>query len=403
MSAKRTEAWRAGLLAAVLVCFLAALSGAETRTTPVAAASDGTRAGEYDNDTGLGFKWGGDARTRIDISAPSDMDARVRLLGRLRIGANGTFADNKAFWGFRLETNANNAVTHDSTLAGGDLNNGATRGDNFGIGRVYLGIQPSPKVAVTIGRMANPFWTSEAVFDEDLDPPGVAFNWRVFEGGDADTIKNVNMALMWAPVRELGALSNDPYAILSQLRGQIGPVRAGVGLYYFDNLNAVSALGGVTTGATGMFQAATQVISTTGFFTEDQIAVVHGKVVVPFKISGRPFSIGGELFGNVSVSKENLGWEVRGDAEDLWSGRGHLLFRQVQQDATFAPWACSELGRGTGYRSGFEAHFQRPIVGPLNIGLTYFRMDRDRPLIGTVPGLSTGKEDAFQVDFFAPF
>jgi len=374
---KQTMGLTRHLLAGLALMLAASLSWAATMETPVQAAGGGAAADEYVKKSDLGFQWNGDARIRGDFRDRSDGPAggaeffRPRLRTRLRLGAEGAFADNKAAWGFRLATYANQ-VSRNVTLAGGDLNGAA--GVDLGVDMAWMAFNPHPDVVLTAGKMPNMHGASEMIFDGDLTPAGLNVAWDIFHGSDDDLLRNVSFTGGFYPIRELALTTADPFAILTDLNGTLGPVDLGLGFYWYTGLNAVPF-----GGAAGMVQAGNQVRAT-GTFVDDQMAVIDGRASWDFDIRDFPMTLSGEVAANVMESTQCLGYEARLDMWDIFKGNAWLLYRDVGQDATFSPWADSNLGEGTGFHAGVEVGWTRPITSNVDLGLSWMRFDSFQPL-----------------------
>lgn len=365
------------MLVGLALLLAVSLGWADTTNAPVQAAGSGSSADEYAKKSDLGFQWKGDARVRMDVSQSSGTVLRPRLRIRARIGAGGQFAEN-ATWGFRLGTASNNVTSRNLTIAGGDAN---AAGFQFGIDQAFLGFQPHEDVKIVVGKWSNPFGIGEMVFDGDLTPPGAYVSWDIFHGSDDDLLRNVNWTTAWSPIREIGGVTADPFAVMTELSGELGPTEGGVGLYWFTGLNAQGPAGGAPRGAAAMGQAANQVRAN-GLFVDDQMAVVSGRIKYPFEIQDFPLAVGGAVIYNAMESTQNLGYEARVDFPELFGGKGRALYRDIGQDATFSPWADSDLGGGTGFHSGIEIGYSRPIAKNVWWALEYYHFDTFQPLTG---------------------
>ncbi len=364
-----------GVLTGASLLLLASTGWAATGNTPVQAAGGGAAAEEYAKKSDLGFQWNGDARLRLDTRFRIHTVADPRFRLRLRVGAKGTFAGDGGFWGFGLATNANDAVSRNITLSGGDI--GGT-GGNFGVDLAYLGFRPHERVSLVLGKMANPYWASDNVFDPDLTPEGVALGWSIYPGQKTDVIRNVRLTTGYFWVREFANVTADPYAMMTQVRSTIGPVDTGLGFYWYGGLRNVP---------NAMNQAPRQWVG--GRFAMDQMGVIHGKAAVPFKVQQFPMSVGGDIWFNTSTkgiagSKQKLGWEARLDFPQLgkWNGMwGKLMIRGAEslQFSTFSPWADSDLGEGTGFKAGVHAKYTVPVAKNVEVGAAYFHYDQFTP------------------------
>jgi Putative porin len=151
----------------------------------------------------------GDARLRYEvrtaqagapdtITPPGENTQRNRARYRLRLGLRGTLADDW-FFGLRLETSANSRstnVTIGDEASGGPFSKGS---DGINVGQAYLGYKGFRDITLTGGRMPNPLITTSMIWDADINPEGIAEQWKhtfnlSFGGGQtsaaADTSKD---------------------------------------------------------------------------------------------------------------------------------------------------------------------------------------------------------------------
>ncbi len=130
----------------------------------------------------------GDVRTRYEtrtaetgspdfINPAGDNTQRNRARYRLRLGLRGTLADDWCF-GLRLETSSNPRSTN--VTIGDDSSSGpfAKNSDGINVGQAYLGYKGFRGVTLTAGRMPNPLVTTSMTWDSDINPEGVAEQWK---------------------------------------------------------------------------------------------------------------------------------------------------------------------------------------------------------------------------------
>src|SRR5436853_530194 len=129
----------------------------------------------------------GDARVRYedrgggrpdDVSGnPNDWQERERERYRLRIGLRGTLADDW-FFGIRLETS--NKRNSTNVTFGGDGSTGPFAKDDDGIfvGQAYFGYTGFKDIKLTVGRMPQPLVTTLMTWDADINPEGLAEQWK---------------------------------------------------------------------------------------------------------------------------------------------------------------------------------------------------------------------------------
>lgn len=125
----------------------------------------------------------GDARVRYEIrqGQTDSQDTLQRNLPRyrLRLGLRGILADDW-FFGVRLETGTNprsaNVTFGDDT--GGGNGPFAKNSDGIFVGQAYLGYKGFKDITLTVGKMPNPMVSTLMVWDPDINPEGLAEQWK---------------------------------------------------------------------------------------------------------------------------------------------------------------------------------------------------------------------------------
>jgi Putative porin len=107
----------------------------------------------------------------------NDWYERHRERYRLRVGLRGTLADDW-FFGLRLETNSDPRSTN--VTFGGESSGGpfAKGDDGIFVGQAYFGYTGFPDFKFTGGRMPQPLLTTSLVWDDDINPEGLAEQWK---------------------------------------------------------------------------------------------------------------------------------------------------------------------------------------------------------------------------------
>jgi hypothetical protein len=129
-------------------------------------------------------------RTADDVDHPNDWLERKRERYRLRLGLRGTLADDW-FFGLRLETSTNPRSTNvtfaddTSTITPGASGNTKTingpfakNSDGINVGQAYLGYRGFHDITLTAGRMPQPLITTLMTWDADINPEGLAEQWK---------------------------------------------------------------------------------------------------------------------------------------------------------------------------------------------------------------------------------
>src|ERR1700736_4949716 len=111
------------------------------------------------------------------VAGVHDWQERERERYRLRLGLRGTLADDW-FFGIRLETNSNSRstnVTFGDEASGGPF---AKNSDGINVGQAYLGYKGFKDITLTAGKMPNPLVNTLMVWDPDINPEGLAEQWK---------------------------------------------------------------------------------------------------------------------------------------------------------------------------------------------------------------------------------
>ncbi|HEX4640530.1 MAG TPA: putative porin [Chthoniobacterales bacterium] len=106
---------------------------------------------------------------------PNDTLKRSRERYRLRLGLRGTLMDDW-FFGLRFETSTNPRSTN--VTFGDDAGPFGKASDSIGVGQAYLGYSGFRDIRLTAGKMPNPLVTTLMVWDADINPEGLAEQWK---------------------------------------------------------------------------------------------------------------------------------------------------------------------------------------------------------------------------------
>jgi cell division protein FtsB len=134
------------------------------------------RGGQTDDDSPL-------AKPANGVAGHDDWQERERERYRLRLGLRGTLADDW-FFGVRLETSQNPRSTNvtfgddTSTSSAGGGGPFAKGSDGINVGQAYLGYRGFHDITLTGGKMPNPLVSTWMVWDPDINPEGLAEQWK---------------------------------------------------------------------------------------------------------------------------------------------------------------------------------------------------------------------------------
>ena len=152
--------------------------------------------GQSDDESPLGHPGAG-------VAGHDDWQEKERERYRLRLGLRGTLADDW-FFGIRLETNTSSRstnVTFGDETSGGPF---AKNSDGVFVGQAYAGYKGFKDITLTGGRMPNPLVSTLLVWDPDINPEGLAEQWKhtfVFGGGEVAPASYSKDGKMVAPVQ----------------------------------------------------------------------------------------------------------------------------------------------------------------------------------------------------------
>ncbi len=120
-------------------------------------------------------RWGTTAGAVPGNPGPNDTLKRDRERYRLRLGLRGTMADDW-FFGLRLETSTNPRSTN--VTFDDDAGPFGKASDAIGVGQAYIGYKGFRDITLTVGKIPNPLVTTLMVWDADINPEGMAEQWK---------------------------------------------------------------------------------------------------------------------------------------------------------------------------------------------------------------------------------
>jgi hypothetical protein len=154
------------------------------------------------------------------IAGRDDWQERERERYRIRLGLRGTLLDDW-FFGIRLETNTSSRstnVTFADESSGGPFAKGS---DSINVGQAYLGYKGFKDITLTGGRMPNPLVNTPMVWDPDINPEGLAEQWKhTFsfgtEGGEPAPYSKDGKNVVAVPVKSEPLIKLDIFVNLAQ-------------------------------------------------------------------------------------------------------------------------------------------------------------------------------------------
>jgi hypothetical protein len=116
--------------------------------------------------------------------AHGDSEDLNRWRYRLRFGVKGDLYD-QFFYGLRIATNPNYDRSGNVTFGHGDAAGPFGKDQSLlSLDEVYLGWKPTSDITLTGGQMPNPLYTTNLVWDDNINPAGAAEQWdHTFDNG----------------------------------------------------------------------------------------------------------------------------------------------------------------------------------------------------------------------------
>jgi hypothetical protein len=165
---------------------------------------------------------------------PNDTLKRSRERYRLRLGLRGTLMDDW-FFGLRFETSTNPRSTN--VTFGDDAGPFGKASDSIGVGQAYLGYSGFRDVRLTVGKLPNPLVTTLMVWDADINPEGMAEQWKhsynfSFGGGTTTAAESYSKDGKSAAVQA----TSEPWKLKLDLFVNLGQ-------FVYDDVNPENPLG----------------------------------------------------------------------------------------------------------------------------------------------------------------
>ena len=110
------------------------------------------------------YRWQYDNK-QLQVASPDHENQRVKHRFRLRLAADVALTDG-FYAGFALETGQ-------ASDSGNQVVQDGFDDYNIFVARAYLGWKPNDWLDLTVGKFKNPFYTTDLIWDSDINPQGV--------------------------------------------------------------------------------------------------------------------------------------------------------------------------------------------------------------------------------------
>lgn len=331
---------------------------------------------------------------------------------------NSTVDRHRARYRARVGVDAkiNDFVSVGVRLASGDddgaISTNETLGDYFNkdaiwIDRAFVKVTPIEQVSLFGGRMPNPFYATDLVWDPDINPEGVALS-----GGYRFTdAVGVFATAGYFPLQENELFGRDRRLLAGQLGVDVTPVddvtiKAAVAYYDYQNVNSLlnapdgSRLNdytapGVLSKGNSLFNMRTDGLTTLAGLASDYNLLnvtagvtytgfdnVHVRVTGDFVKNLRAISQADliRLDSNSLIEPGDIGWQARIDVgsfdiKKLGDWRFAAGYKHIETDAVLDIFTDSDFGLGGTDVKGYLLEAELGIYKGTSIGLNWFSTD----------------------------
>lgn len=282
-------------------------------------------------------------------------------------------------------------------------------------GEPYEFLKPIENLSLTFGKIPLPFWRgdrgtwrSEIIWDDDVNPEGVALKLPIPTGLRFLKLEGSLGYFIVSEVTDLRftGLTGDTDLLAGQVKLQVDPVTLAFGVYDYHNLNAGLRAPSFVPGEGAFVSPGTSALlmrpglQTTNNrvnfgpgadgFVEEHFTILNltGQAYLPIpprwvEPAGLAFLepwVSGDWVKNTRVDRDGTGYGItgglRGAGRRFLNGLFNVWFtyRDVDADATLATFADSDLGAGTAYR-GYEVGANYRILPDLMLVFSYFNFE----------------------------
>lgn len=315
----------------------------------------------------------GDVRLRYESIDEDGKDTRERWRVRARLGAVAK-ASSEVDAGIQFSTTEkNDAVSGNQTLT-----DSYSRKDSY-LDLAYFDYHPEALTGLRIigGKMENPFYrTSDLVFDNDLNPEGVAVKYKA----DSETLVGWVLGT-YLPAVERSA-DDDTTLIGAQVGGTLKNDEAkqsytlGASYYTYDNIEGMTALGNDPT--TGRGNSVEKITDEDGKVTS---ATYLGEYNIVETFADASFDVGipVKVYGNYVINHDAVADDTGylagltlGKAKDPGSFDLDYNYRHLEADAVVGAFSDSDSFGGGTDGEGHRISFGYQITKGLKGAITYF-------------------------------
>jgi len=354
-------------------------------------------------------KFGGDLRLRYQGETTTGSKHRDRGRFRLRYGFD-TKPNDQMKIGFRMATGENKSGGGPEQTSTNQTFTNTFQNKHVWIDRAFIEYTPFSMtdmfllkdMALVGGKFPNPFWTTDMVWDSDINPEGGAVKFTPVIGG----IKAF-LTFGFLPLGESSSDSNDPKIYAGQLG--VEPKIMGrsskfaVALYSCDNIkgmawntyspNYTPKINNTLDGTNLKYDY--DIVEFNAQYSPLDIALFGSELPLELQFS----YASNEATRSAGETDAWLAGLKLGKAKDKGTYELYYNYREIGRDAVYAVLNDSDFHGGGTAAKGHKFGGAYQILPNSTLGLNYLRTTPYK----VVPTSSTNKIDLWQVDWITKF
>ncbi|HOM26690.1 MAG TPA: putative porin, partial [bacterium] len=329
-------------------------------------------------------KFSGDIRVRYqneDIEGSPDRD-RYRI--RARWGFKTKISENTEI-GLRLATGTGEQTSTNQTFGE------AFSQKSFWLDRAYLKHNFND-FGLIAGKIENPFYTTDIIWDSDINPEGLAFIYKNQKG------LFINSGIF--PLAEFKNLTDDPFLYGIQL-GYGSKIGNEVEFKIATSIYTTKSLKGKKQSEISpKYEPKGNTLESNGKYIYEYKPFDIILELTPFKIAEKPFTLYADYLKNIeSGVREDKGYLIGfsiGKLKEKNDWKFEYNYRKIDADATLAIFSDSDINGGGTDLKGHKIGFVYQVNKNSSFGITYF--------IGKSLGVNrTDNRNTLQIDYLVKF
>ncbi|MCM8785760.1 MAG: putative porin [Candidatus Omnitrophica bacterium] len=326
-------------------------------------------------------KFSGDLRIRYQRDNIEGEPHRDRERFRGRFGFKTNIGENTEV-GMRLATGVGEQTSTNQTFEN------AFSQKNIWIDRFYVKHRISD-FGIIAGKMENPFYCTDMIWDSDINPEGIAFTYQ-----KNNFFTNLGVFIL----DEFKSSTDDPmlYSFQIGYKGKIieRDFKIGFGLYLTDSLKNKKQ-----DDISPNYKPKGNTLTSDGKYSYEYKPLSIPIEFTVFEVANKSFKLYGEYIRNIeSGVSENEGYLIGftfGKLKEKGDWEFGYNYRKIEGDATLAILSDSDINGGGTSLKGHKISFGYQVSKNSSFGITYF--------IGQPLSPRTDKRNTLQIDYLIKF